>query len=471
MSDVILYIPPISFVAFPTLGIPLLTGFLSKYGYNVKVEDINMKYFNNFEKKISSQLEKECDSKFELYKREDRLYLSHISDNYDLDPSTSADKKFLSSQKYKDARVHGIGVISGTSYNFALEMAKCIKKQQPNSIVVLGGNYFFDKERCIETLNNNPYVDIICRGEGEYTLLELCEKLDNSQVPLNIKGTVVRRGKKIILNEMREPIKDLNSLPFADFSQLPLENYLNFRIGTRVLPLSDGRGCPYNCVFCNENRIWGSYRFRNPENIVAEMKFQHEKHKVEIFRFCSSVINVYPKNLERLSKLLKQEDLEVMWGGYARINKGMDFNLLKNLYEAGCRFLGYGIESGSPRLLEIMKKYIDLELASKVLKATKEAGISVVTFWLTDFPGERWDDIEKTKDFLLRNKDYIDIAFFSKFIPFKYSAMYENPELYPSFDAHINSHEILHEFWREIKGEVLDFQPFENHKIIGMVIF
>lgn len=471
MKDVILYIPPISFVAYPLLGVPLLTSFLSKEGYQIKVEDMNMKYFIKFEEELKRKLKRENLSPIELYKKEEKLYLSHILDSYDEKPSTQADKKFIASQKYEDAKLHGLSVLSGTSYNYALEISKEIKKQNPNSLVILGGNYFFDVDRTIDTLMKNPSIDAICIGEGEYTLLELLHQLERSNPTFEVNGTIVRRGEKIIVNKPRKPIDDLDSLPFADFSQLPLEEYLNFRIGTPVLPLSDSRGCPFHCSFCNENYLWGKYRSRSPKKIADEMKYQVEKHKAKIFRFCGSVINVNPNNLEKLSEAIIEENLDVMWGGYARIDERLNCSLLNKMYKAGCRFLAYGIESASPRLLKIMKKEIDLNVAAKNLRETKKSGISTVTFWLTNFPGEREEDIKLTEKFLYENKDYIDVAFFSEFLLFKYSDIYNRPSNYPPLYDHVNSHERLHEFWKRLKGEIEDFQPFDNYKTIGMVIF
>jgi radical SAM superfamily enzyme YgiQ (UPF0313 family) len=175
--------------------------------------------------------------------------------------------------------------------------------------------------------------------------------------------------------------------------------------------------------------------------------------------------------LEKLSDLIIKEDLDVLWGGYAVINEGLTSKILKNMHKAGCRFLAYGIESASSRLLKIMRKGVNLKLASKILRETKEAGISTVTFWLTDFPGERQEDIEETKRFLKKNKEYIDVAFFSKFLLFKYSDIYLNPQKYPPIDKHIGSHDKLHTFWKEIKDETENFQPFKPYKTIGMIVF
>jgi radical SAM superfamily enzyme YgiQ (UPF0313 family) len=202
----------------------------------------------------------------------ERSYLSHIADSYDEKPILKPDRKFIDTQRYEDAKIHGLSILSATSYPYGIEIARRIKESQPNSLVVLGGNYFFDVDRCQDTLKEVPQIDIICRSEGEFILLDLLKRLEGFSEVIDVEGTVTRTQKgKIVVNPSREPIRDLDSLPFADYSQLPLNDYLNFKIGTPVLPISNARGCRFNCSFCNENRIWGNYRSRSPENITNEI--------------------------------------------------------------------------------------------------------------------------------------------------------------------------------------------------------
>jgi radical SAM superfamily enzyme YgiQ (UPF0313 family) len=100
------------------------------------------------------------------------------------------------------------------------------------------------------------------------------------------------------------------------------------------------------------------------------------------------------------------------------------------MYRAGCRSLWYGIESASPRMLKIMNKGIDIKSAPRVLKETKEAGISVLTFWITDFPGEHFIDSISTINFLRDYGRYINFAHFSEFHLLRRSDMLSNPSEY-----------------------------------------
>ena len=100
------------------------------------------------------------------------------------------------------------------------------------------------------------------------------------------------------------------------------------------------------------------------------------------------------------------------------------------MYRAGCRVLWFGIESGSKRILEKMRKDIDLDVAGDVLRRTYDVGIQVLTFWITNFPGEESSDVRRTIDFLKANGGHIDFAHFSEFHLHKGSAMYHRAEEY-----------------------------------------
>jgi radical SAM superfamily enzyme YgiQ (UPF0313 family) len=447
MDDIHLCIPPISFSSYPLVTVPLLASICNQKGYSVSVGDANIEFLNFFlnEKKetIQEELKSGKYDDFKFYEVVNRYFDLSLATERNYPPndihraeitySLLLHSKFTEDwvnrfRKYP-SKILGFSITSFLSGKWAIEAAKRIKDLKKNIFIVLGGAFFKDKETAYEIISNFSWIDAIVIGEGEDSLIEILEKYNGIADDLkNVKGIVIRlQNGEIKINESRPPLMDLDRLPFPDYSYLSIDQYINFRINTRMLPIFGSRGCIGRCSFCGEKDI---YRARSPENIIREMKYQAKEYKIKIFRFCDNLLNADIEWLERLSDLLIGENLDIIWGGNARINIKMTSSLLKKMYQSGCRFLWYGIESASPRILKIMRKDINIEEASEVLKTTKEAGIFTLTFWIANFPQETWEDAKKTADFLKKNCKYIDSARFATYILTKDSHMYQNPGKY-----------------------------------------
>jgi radical SAM superfamily enzyme YgiQ (UPF0313 family) len=279
-------------------------------------------------------------------------------------------------------------------------------------------------------LSQHDAVDVVVIGEGENTLLEIMEKSCSGNLSSfeGVAGVAFSKADRVVINRRRPPLTDLDPLPFPDYSQIPIEDYLNFKLGVRALPILGSRGCVGSCSFCSERAMWGRYRARSPHDVVQEIGHQCQTHDVRLFRFNDSVLNCDLRRLEKICDLLIEADLGITWVGNARVSSKMSRALLQKMYEAGCRVLWYGIESASPRMLRVMKKGIDIEEAPRVLEETRRAGIQVLTFWISNFPGERVADTRKTIEFFREHGKHINFAHFTEFHLHKNSEMSRHPE-------------------------------------------
>ena len=169
---------------------------------------------------------------------------------------------------------------------------------------------------------------------------------------------------------------------------------------------------------------------RTPENIVSEFKSIKEKYGAPTVRFNDSLINCNITSLETFCDLLIKEKIGMQWMGNARIRPEMTCELLSKMHQAGCMGLWYGIESGSQRILDKMKKGYSLETARKVIQDTARNGIRVLIFMIVDFPEETTSDFEQSVDFLQQNKDYIDQVSISRFSVLHDSEIAVNPQKY-----------------------------------------
>lgn len=285
----------------------------------------------------------------------------------------------------------------------SLLLAKKIKEVDGKILIVFGGPDT-TRERKGNFFIRTGFVDLVVIGEGEVTLLEIIEKLKMEGKIAYCSGTLINCNGEIIDCGERPLIKNLDSIPFPDFDGLPLQKY-EF---SGLLPIIASRGCVGNCIFCSEKSFWKHYRQRSIENIIQEIKQQRTKYNAYKFLFCDSLINGSIKLLNDLCDTIIEQKIEVYWGGNARIDPEMTPKLLKKMHKAGCRFLKYGIESGSQGVLDVMRKGVKIKYAKEVLENTYKANIWVYVYLIVGFPTETEADFIQTLRFMYDNRNNIN---------------------------------------------------------------
>jgi hypothetical protein len=198
-----------------------------------------------------------------------------------------------------------------------------------------------------------------------------------------------------------------------DFSGLPLGNYGDFR----HIAFLASRGCIQQCVFCSSKVFWPGYRRMSGKRIFEEVLF-HKKMNSEVghIDFLDLMFNGDIKTLDWFCDLMLGSVLmgKISWTANVIIRPEMTPELLKKMKRSGCKHLIYGIESGSQRVLDLMKKRYRIEDANKVIRATHEAGITATANFMFGFPGEEEADFMQTLDFVKRNAAYLDRVYPSR---------------------------------------------------------
>ena len=218
-----------------------------------------------------------------------------------------------------------------------------------------------------------------------------------------IKGVLTYKNGEWNEFRKRETL-NINSLPAPKYNKFRLDKY-----NIESLGIITSRGCINNCVFCKETRLWPNFRFRNANNIFEEIKYHVRFNNLNKFIFYDSAFNSNIKNLEAFCDLVIKNKLCISWSAECIPRKEMTPNILKKMKQAGCHRIVYGIESGSKKILELMKRNCSLKDMSQVLKDTHKANIFTAINIIVGFPGEEIEDIEKTKHFLIKNKKYVDL--------------------------------------------------------------
>ena len=305
--------------------------------------------------------------------------------------------------------------VNHTSMVLSLELSRELKRRNPELFIVFGGpDAGKDQHGLLAMETGIP--DAVAQGEGEETLMELINIQEKGEDISSVQGIGFLRDKKSFWSSDRPLIRNLDSLPFPDFSDFSLAGYRN----PREIPIMSSRGCINHCAFCYECVFWKRFRTRSGKHVVDEMVFQMERHPMRpssrsasgnknrfCFAFGDSLVNGSLKTLEGLCDEILARDLEISWYGQATVNAGMDAALLKKLKASGCVGLAFGIESGSQRVLHSMGKRFRVEEASSLLKQLHAVGIPATVNIMVGFPVERFLDFLKTICFLRKNRTRI----------------------------------------------------------------
>jgi anaerobic magnesium-protoporphyrin IX monomethyl ester cyclase len=309
-----------------------------------------------------------------------------------------------------------IGVTSTTENRFqSFKLIRYAKKIYPSALTVLGGPHAsMAPEDCLAHI---PELDIVVKGEGEMTVLELCQVLDNRKdlaALEEIRGIYFKLEGQIKSTPPRPHIQDLDSLPFPAFHLIPFEKY-NFRFevpGEGMLPavnIMTSRGCPFNCNFCATPINWGrAVRMRSPQNVIEEIEFLIKTYGVRVIFFFDDTFNVSKKRVEEICDLILERRLDIFWKCDVRLDL-IDKPLLAKMKEAGLFHLSFGLEAASERVRdEIVGKKINIDDFHHLVKWCNELDIIPNAFFIFSHPTETWEEAQETIKIIEKYKDEIE---------------------------------------------------------------
>lgn len=322
--------------------------------------------------------------------------------------------------------VAGVGGIV-TVYSYVKWLTGILKKHHPDKKIVIGGSVGTSIPHIIL---GNTEADIVCIGEGEVTALELINAMQDRVNPKSVAGIWFKgEDGRIYKTGDRLPIENLDTLPLPAWDLFPMDIYLKNPVGAPNrnkwidgssagdIPLSMNlngtRGCPYKCIYCYHDFMGYKYRHRSPENIVNEMKILYDKYGVRYFHsvddeFCLKKDFVY----DFCRKVKSEFKNDITWGCTGRVNL-MTEDLIAEMADAGCVLIGYGIESGSQKMLDVMKKGVTVQQAKETLRLTmKYLGWADCSFMIGT-PGENRETMQETIDFCKALNLNPEVIFFS----------------------------------------------------------
>jgi anaerobic magnesium-protoporphyrin IX monomethyl ester cyclase len=295
-----------------------------------------------------------------------------------------------------------VGVTAMTStVRGALEALQMAKEQ--GAITVIGGPQLSIYPQ--ETLSYD-FVDYGINGEGEYPFLYLVRALERKTSITDIPGLVYKENGKILTNPAYIHL-NLDEIPFPARHLLPMEKYSSIISMHPVATMVSSRGCPYQCGFCFKGPSDAKYRMRSAENVVDEMEILIKEYRVKEIMFYDDTLTMNRQHVENICKNILKRGLKIRWESPTRLDR-IDAGLLKLMREAGCVRLRYGIESGDPRILKLMKKEISLPQAEEIFRLTRNAGIETFAYFIIGYIRETPETITNTIKFAKKiNPDLI----------------------------------------------------------------
>jgi len=295
-----------------------------------------------------------------------------------------------------------VGITATTAtIQAALVSARVAKEACPTATVVLGGPHatFMDEQ----ILSENSEVDVVVRGEGEQTLIELVDVISKSNPKGldEVAGITFRKNGQIIRTPNRPLIQNLDELPSPAYHYFALEKY---RVSGRlILPVSTTRGCPIQCSFCVSSRMFGkTYRMRSINSVVDEIEELRDRYGADAFTFYDDAFTYDIERAIKICEEIKKRKIGLPWNCQSRVDVSKEAFI--KMREAGCEMVYMGVESGCQQILDAVGKQTSIQQNEKAIKWAKDAGLFVIISLVIGYPGETTDSLEQTFDLIRRLK-------------------------------------------------------------------
>lgn len=377
----------------------------------------------------------------------------------------------LSKKKYMDRILSykpdlvGITAMSFTLNN-VIDTARLINEKIPKTYVCLGGphvKYYPQESLALK----GARIDYIVKGEGEKIFPQLLDCIEDKILPEKLEGVGYKKDGKIIINQGEGCIDSLDSLRWPNRKLIPYRLcYSILGNGEIMTTIQMSRGCPYNCIYCDE--ALSKYRKRSVQDVIDEIGHCMSLG-IEDFFFIDDLFTVDKKWVLAFCDILIEKRTNIRFKISARVNT-LESEMIERLKKAGCYRIHFGIESGSQRILDILQKRVTLREQQDAIKMTKKAGIRTLCYFIIGAPTETREEILKTIEYAIcLDPDY---AHFSILTPYPATQLYKkgldegafSRDFWQEF-AQDPSDDFVPELWSGIsREELMGLQRYANKR-------
>ncbi|MDD5596367.1 MAG: radical SAM protein [Victivallaceae bacterium] len=296
-----------------------------------------------------------------------------------------------------------VGITSTTvAFKNARSLAKTIRAELPDVKIIVGGPHMSAMPEATMKTGDFDY-GIIKEGEIPFSLL--CKFLLSDEGSLDdIPNLYYFKDNELVKSAKTVVIEDMDSIPFPARDLCPDYNVYTPPVGAYkqrpVMNIITSRGCPYQCIFCDNNTFGRKTRFFSAEYVFNEIKEVITKYHAREIAFLDDTFVIDKERLYRIFELLNNEGIHFSWTCMTRVNN-ITFDLLKFMKDNGCWQIRFGIESGSQEVLDFIKKGITLEQVRKATQWCKELNIMTTGFLMFGHHIDTEKTLEETVAFAL----------------------------------------------------------------------
>ncbi len=291
-----------------------------------------------------------------------------------------------------------------------------------DAVIVFSGPHATALPR--EVLKESSALAVL-RGEYDETIVELVSAIEHGNNLMNINGIAWRDGEEVRINPDRPLISDLDVLPYPERDSLPMRKYTD--PACKKFPnvsILTSRGCPHQCVFCLESTVFNhspSFRCRDPDKVVEEMRYVAEKYGAKEVYFDDSSFTANREHARAVAKAILQAGLQIPWSAMA--DARIDDQTLKLLKQANCIGLKFGVETADRDRMTAIHKNLDLDHVQRFVKTCRSLGIAAHGTFMFGLPGETRESLQKTLKYA--EKLRCDTSQFSVATPFPGTPFYD----------------------------------------------
>jgi anaerobic magnesium-protoporphyrin IX monomethyl ester cyclase len=318
----------------------------------------------------------------------------------------------------------GVGVIGGYyQYRKLLKIAEAVNKAQKRPLFIIGGHgpspepeYFLKKTG----------ADVVVIGEGEKTIIDLIEAVEEGRELSTVDGIAFLRAGECIQTPRRALISNLEDIPFPAWDLFPIDHYAllreaNIKNSERCMIVLTGRGCTFKCNFCY--RMDEGRRDRSVGSIIEEINILQKDYAISYIDFQDELFMSSTRRTVELCESFIKEKLKFRWFCNGRLNYAKP-DILRLMKEAGCVFINYGIESLDEKALRVMNKCLTVKQIIKGIENTLSADISPGFNIIFGNIGETEESLKMGVDFLLKYDDHAQLRTIRPVTPYPGSPLY-----------------------------------------------